>query len=96
MPHIPVWNGRGRQPKQLKAQSEAIRVDQWASEQPDTAWRRIRLRDGEKGKLEAQYLHTLVWVWDGSEKQSHRWHLAYQAGSRRKRNSALLFIQRAT
>lgn len=54
MPHIPVWNGRGRQPKQLKAQSEAIRVDQWASEQPDTIWRRTRLRDGEKGKLEAQ------------------------------------------
>lgn len=75
MPHIPVWNGRGRQPKQLKAQSEAIRVDQWASEQPDTAWRRIRLRDGEKGELGAQYLHAPIWVWDGSEKQAQRWHL---------------------
>jgi len=74
MPHIPVWNGRGRQPKQLKAQSEAIRVDQWASEQSVTAWRRIRLRDGEKGELEAQYLHASVWVWDGSEKQAQRWH----------------------
>ncbi|SER58438.1 DDE superfamily endonuclease, partial [Nitrosomonas sp. Nm51] len=30
-PGIPVWNGRGRQPKQLKAQNEAIRVDQWTS-----------------------------------------------------------------
>ena len=46
----------------MKAQSEAIRVDQWASEQPDTAWRRIKLREGEKGALEAQYLHTRVWV----------------------------------
>jgi len=57
-PHIPDWNGRGRRPTHLKAQSEAIRVDQWASEQPDTAWRRIELREGEKGTLEAQYLHT--------------------------------------
>ena len=39
-----------------------------------TAWRRIRLRDGEKGELEAQYLHASVWVWDGSEKQAQRWH----------------------
>jgi len=59
----------------LKAQSEAIRVDQWASEQPDTAWRRIKLREGEKGTLEAQYLHTLVWVWDGTEPQTRCWHL---------------------
>ncbi|MCP5245120.1 MAG: IS701 family transposase [Burkholderiales bacterium] len=75
MPCIPAWNGRGRQPKHLKAQSEAIRVDQWVSEQPDTVWRRIKLREGEKGILEAEYLHALVWVWDGSEKQAHRWHL---------------------
>lgn len=74
-PHIPDWNGRGRRPTHLKAQSEAIRVDQWASEQPDTAWQRIKLREGEKGALEAQYLHTLVWVWDGTEPQARRWHL---------------------
>ena len=75
MPSIPAWDGRGRQPKRLKAQSEAIRVDQWVSEQPDAVWRRIKLREGEKGMLEAEYLHAFVWLWDGSEKQAHRWHL---------------------
>jgi len=75
MPHIPAWNGRGRQPKQLKAQNEAIRVDQWASAQPDAAWLRLSLREGEKGTLKAEYLHALVWIWDGAEKQAHRWHL---------------------
>ena len=49
-PHIPVWNGRSRQPKHLKTQSDAIR-DQWASVQPDTAWQRIKLREGKKGSL---------------------------------------------
>jgi len=77
-PHIPDWNGRGRRPTHLKAQSEATRVDQWASEQPDTAWRRIDLREGEKGMLEAQYLHTRVWVWDGTELYARRWHLVYR------------------
>lgn len=75
VPTVPKWNGRGRQPKQLKAQSEALRVDQWASSQPDVAWRRLSLRKGEKGTLKAEYLHTPVWVWDGAEKQAHRWHL---------------------
>ena len=40
--HILDWNDRGRQPKHLKAQCDAIRVDQWVSEQPDIAWRRIK------------------------------------------------------
>lgn len=71
MPHIPVWNGRGRQPKQLKAQSEAIRVDQWASEQPDTAWRRIRLRDGEKGKLEARNIFMRLYGYGTAARNSH-------------------------
>ena len=48
-PHIPDWNGRGKRPTHLEAESKAIRVDQWASEQPGTAWHRIKLREGEKG-----------------------------------------------
>ena len=74
-PVIPSWNGRGKQPRKLKAQSEAMRVDQWASTQPDTAWQRLNLREGEKGTRQAEHLHALVWIWDGAEKQAHRWHL---------------------
>jgi len=25
--------------------------------------------------MEAQYLRALVWIWAGTEKQAHRWHL---------------------
>ena len=36
---------------------------------------RLSLREGEKGTLKAEYLHAMVWIWDGAEKQAHRRHL---------------------
>ena len=74
-PKVPDWKGRGKRPKQLKAQYDAVRVEQWASEQPKEAWQHLTLREGEKGDLTAEYLHTHIWVWDGSEEKSHCWHL---------------------
>ena len=74
-PEVPSWKGIGKQPKHLKAQCAALRVDQWASEQLAEAWQRLTLRDGEKGELTAEYLHTSVWIWDGSEEKAHCWHL---------------------
>ena len=74
-PKIPDWKGRGKRPKLLKAQCDAIRVDQWASEQPKEDWQRLTLREGEKGDLTAEYLHTDIWVWDGSEDKARYWHL---------------------
>ena len=66
-PQVPAWSGRGKRPTLLKAQSASLRVDQWASTQPPDAWQRLKLREGEKGSLLAEYLHALVWVWDGEE-----------------------------
>ena len=43
--------------------------------QPREAWQRLTLRDGEKEDLTAEYLHTHIWVWDGSEDKVHGWHL---------------------
>ena len=74
-PKVPTWKGRGKRPQQLKAQCTSIRVDQWAAEQPERAWQRLALREGEKGGLTAEYLHTHVWVWDGIEAKAHCWHL---------------------
>jgi len=36
------------------------------------------LRDGEKGELQAEYLHARVWVWDGAEAQARCWHLPFR------------------
>ena len=74
-PTVPAWTGRGRHPSQRKAHCDSIRVDQWAAEQPEEAWQRLSLRDGEKGRLTAEYLHAPVWVWDGTEAHAHCWHL---------------------
>ena len=74
-PKVPAWKGRGKRPKHLKAQCDSIRVDQWAAEQPEDAWQRLTLRDGEKGGLTSEYLHSPVWVWDGNEEKPHCWHL---------------------
>ncbi len=69
-PKIPDWKGRGKRPKHLKAQCDAMRVDQWASEQSAKAWQRLTLREGEKGDLTAEYLHALIWVWDDSKEKA--------------------------
>jgi len=52
-----------------------MRVDQWAIEQSTKAWKRLTLREGEKGDLTAEYLHAPIWVWDGSEEKARCWHL---------------------
>jgi len=74
-PLVPVWSGRGKPPVRRKAQTPALRVDAWAAAQPASAWQRLTLREGEKGRLVAEYLHTRVSVWDGVEAQARCWHL---------------------
>lgn len=74
-PGVPAWSGRGKHPTLLKAQSAPVRVDRWASAQPPEAWQRLILRGGEKGLLAAEYLHALVWLWDGAEAEARCWHL---------------------
>ena len=50
-------------------------MDQWAASQPADAWQRLSLRAGEKGFIQAEYLHARVWVWDGHETAGRCWHL---------------------
>jgi len=74
-PRIPTGSGRGQPPRQRKAQTSAVRVDQWAASQPADAWQRLTLRAGEKGLIQAEYLHARVWAWDGHETAARCWHL---------------------
>lgn len=66
-PQVPEWSGRGRKPIHRQPQCASQRVAQWAAAQPPEAWQRLTLREGEKGLLVADYLHTLIWAWDGQE-----------------------------
>lgn len=74
-PQIPEWSGRGKRPFYRKPQRASQRVDQWAALQSADSWQRLTLREGEKGSLVADYLHTPVWVWDGKEDKARCWHL---------------------
>jgi SRSO17 transposase len=71
----PAQSKRGPKPSRLKAQTESIRVDQWAKEQPAKSWKRLSIRETTKGKLRVDVLHQRVWLWDGKEKQAKHWHL---------------------
>ena len=66
---------RGRKPTKLEANAPAIRVDQWLSEQPDEAWKRVKVRDSSRGELEVDVVHRRVWLWDHEETEAHCWHL---------------------
>jgi len=37
-------------------------VEKWVSEQPDTIWQEIKVRESTKGKLVFEYLHAKVWI----------------------------------
>jgi len=66
---------RGRAPKMLRAQADVQTVTAWAQAQPESAWRRLSVRAGEKGDVVAEYLSCRVFVWDGKAPQARRWHL---------------------
>ena len=75
-PAVPETSpARGRPRSRLQAQTACSRVDQWVSEQQETDWQRMTLRDSSKGKLCIEVLHRRVWLWDGKETQAHQWHL---------------------
>ena len=75
-PVVPKPNlKKGRNPTKLKAQTDPIRVDRWAAQQPVEAWQRMKVRDTTKGKLLVDVLHKRVWLWDGQEPKANCWHL---------------------
>ena len=66
---------KGRKRTRLAAQTKPVRVDRWAAGQPDSAWKRVILRESTKGKLYVETLHRRVWLWDQKETEARCWHL---------------------
>jgi SRSO17 transposase len=71
----PRKSKRGKAPSRLKAQNQAMRVDEFVPHQPSNAWKKVKIRDSSKGVVSAEILHQQVWLWDGEEEQAHNWHL---------------------
>lgn len=75
-PAVPARKSdKGRAPTRLRAGEPAQTVAAWAAAQPAQAWRRMTVRDGEKGEIVADFLHTRVFAWDGTENTARHWHL---------------------
>lgn len=74
-PRVPERLGRGRTPTRPVTEVAPTRVDTWAAAQPATAWRRMKLRDGEKGEVIAEFLTCRVFVWNGRAERARHWHL---------------------
>ena len=66
---------RGRKLTRLETQTPAIQVDEWKKQQPEAAWKRVKVRDSTCGEPEVEVLHRRVWLWDGEESQAQHWHL---------------------
>ncbi|MEI6365445.1 MAG: IS701 family transposase [Actinomycetes bacterium] len=48
-----------------KSSRPSQRVDDWASAQPDTAWKRLKVRDSDQGWVEVSYLSERIHVIEG-------------------------------
>jgi len=68
-------SAKGKAPCRLRAQSSPLTVMAWSAAQPASRWRRLSVREGEKGEVVAEYLKQRVWLWDGVETRARCWHL---------------------
>lgn len=54
---------------------EDVRADEWAAQQPASAWREVWVRRSTQGQLHVQALRCRVWVRDGQQGQARCWQL---------------------
>lgn len=66
---------KGKAPSRRQAQAAPQTVTAWAQAQPASAWRRLSVRDGEKGEVIAEYLTRRIFVWDGESARARCWHV---------------------
>ena len=74
-PQYPPPSGRGRPARKLTAQCSSVKVSDWATSRPPEDWKTVTIREGEKGRIRAEYLHARVWLWDNKEDKARQWHL---------------------
>jgi len=75
-PAVPACqSAKGKTPSRLQALTPPLTVTAWAVAQQASRWRRLSVREGEKGDVVADYLKQRVWLWDGAEQRARCWHL---------------------
>ena len=75
-PAVPARRcAKGKAPSALATAITHETVSEWAARQPASRWRRLSVREGEKGQVIAEYLTARVLVWDTLLPRAHHWHL---------------------
>jgi SRSO17 transposase len=76
-PYLPVKDEAtvGRTPSRYRVDQQSVRIDEWAKRQPQSAWKKIAVRESTKGMLEYEYLTIDCWVWEKDTKNIYRWRL---------------------
>ena len=54
---------------------QSVRLDQWASSQPESAWQRVWVRHSTRGELRVEALHRRVWVRESRQSEARCWHV---------------------
>ena len=75
-PAVPGRTGKGRAPTRPVSAVAA----QTVAGQSAKDWRRMKLRDGEKGEVVADFPAARVFVWDGESSAGQHWHLLVRRG----------------
>ncbi len=68
-------SAKGKAPSRLQAQTLPLTAAAWAAAQPASRWRRLSVREGEKGEVVAEDRKQRVWLWDGAEQRARCGHL---------------------
>ncbi len=66
---------RKNQSKQYKSTEKTIQIQDLVPEKSSLVWKKVTLRDGDKGELIVEVIHCRVWFWDGKTDKARQWHL---------------------
>jgi len=60
---------------QQNSSAAALSVEQWAAQQPATAWEPVWVRHSSRGELRLQALQCCVWLLEGTDCTARKWQL---------------------
>lgn len=77
-------HARGRTPIRSVVELPAHRVDTWIKSQPQSAWKKVPVRDATKGTLYYEVFTKQVWLWEKDTPNCYQWHLVVRRNTQSK------------
>lgn len=76
-PYLPskAPDSRGRTFTRYMVDEKPVRLDTWVKRQPQSAWKKLSVREGTKGAVQYEVLTQRIWVWEQDTRNCFHWHL---------------------